>query len=295
MSELSPSRPVMRYLGGKFGSRGCLAEWIVSAFPEHRIYVEPFGGAASVLMRKRRSYAEVYNDLNEDVVNVFRVLRDPSQAEQLRTQLELTPFSRQEFDVARVASDDPVESARRSIFRSFAGFGSASANIDYVTGFRANSNRSGTTPAHDWRAYPEVVPQFVDRLRGVVIECRDAIDVMRHHDTPETLHYVDPPYLRSTRQQGVTRPGNPRQEYTHEYTDAEHEQLAEALHGLRGMVVLSGYPSAMYEALYANWRRIDRASFADGARPRIECLWLNPAAQQARTQYCRDLFEGEES
>ncbi len=292
MTVQTPSRPVMRYLGGKFGSRGCLADWIVRHLPPHRVYVEPFGGAASVLLRKPRAYSEVYNDLNEDVVNVFRVLRDPLQAEQLRAQLELTPFSRQEFDAARVEGDDPVERARRTIFRSFAGFGSASANIEYVTGFRANSNRSGTTPAHDWRSFPDVVPQFVERLRGVVVECRDALEVMRHQDSSETLHYVDPPYLRATRQQGITRPGKPRQEYTHEYTDAQHEQLADALHELQGMVVLSGYPSAMYDQLYQGWERIDRASFADGARPRTECLWLNSTAAAGIAAQGPDLFGG---
>ena len=148
-----PTRPVLRYHGGKWK----LAEWIISNMPKHRIYVEPFGGAASVLLRKRRSYAEIYNDKWDAVVNVFQVLRDPKKSEQLKQLLELTPFSRSEFNEAfrrRPQLPADVECARLTILRSYAGFGSASTNGEYATGFRCNSNRSGTTPAHDWSNYP---------------------------------------------------------------------------------------------------------------------------------------------
>src|SRR5579883_641000 len=157
-------RPVLRYHGGKFGNRGRVADFIAAQFPPHRIYVEPFGGGGSVLMRKPRSYAEVYNDKWSTVVNVFAVLRDPVQAEELERRLRLTPFARDEFigceeeQLEQIA--DPIELARRTIFRSFAGFGSAATNAKHATGFRANSNRSGTTPAQDWRNYPNFIAAF---------------------------------------------------------------------------------------------------------------------------------------
>src|SRR5581483_7877961 len=104
-----------------------LAEWIISHFPPHRVYVEPFGGAASVLMCKPRSFAEIYNDRWSVVVNVFRVLRDPDTAAALERRLRLTPFAREEFEAPWPSDDaDPIERARRSILRSFAGFASAS-------------------------------------------------------------------------------------------------------------------------------------------------------------------------
>jgi len=159
---MNPKRPILRYHGGKWK----LAPWIISLMPPHRIYVEPFGGAASVLMRKDRSYAEVYNDQWDTVVNVFRVMRDPEKAERLRFLLELTPFSRAEFMETSTPSEDDIELARKTILRSFAGFGSASTNTLFSTGFRAASNRSGTTPAHDWEHFPEGITSYVERLRG---------------------------------------------------------------------------------------------------------------------------------
>jgi DNA adenine methylase len=256
-------RPVLRWHGGKWN----LAPWIIQHFPAHRVYVEPFGGAASVLMHKRRSYAEVYNDLDDDAVNLFRVLRSDDSA-RLVEAVRLTPFSRTDFQEAYEASSDSIERARRLIVRSFMGFGSNGHNKR--TGFRSNSNRSGTTPAHDWANYPDALAATVERLQGVVIENRDALEVMRAHDGPETLHYVDPPYLPETRNLGG--------DYAHEMTVEEHEALLDALRDMSGMVVLSGYPSEMYDDALNDWKRVERDALADGARKRREVLWINPAA-----------------
>ena len=277
MSGRTPTRPVLRYHGGKWR----LAPWIIQHFPPHRVYVEPFGGAASVLMRKRRSKGEVYNDLCGRVVDVFRVLRDPALAEDLRRRLHLTPFARAEFaavDPAAFATDDIVERARLTIVRSYLGHGSNAPDETKSTGFRSNSMRSNTTPAVEWSNYPDCVPAFVDRLRGVVVENRSALDVMVGFDGADTLHYVDPPYVHETRS-----PGNPyctKHMYAHEMTDADHRALAEAMGALEGMVVLSGYDSNLYRALFPGWRQVVAAALADGALPRREVLWLNEAAWQ---------------
>jgi DNA adenine methylase len=272
MSEVRVKRPALRYHGGKWK----LAPWIIAHFPVHRVYVEPYGGAASVLLRKPRAYAEVYNDLDGEVVNLFRVLRDPAQGAWLREQLALTPFAREEFTLSYAPAENALEQARRTVVRSFMGFGSAAAS-GYNTGFRCNSNRSGTTPAHDWANYPAALAAIIERLQGVVIECRDAVAVLQHHDGPETLHYVDPPYPTGTRRSG-SRYCNKGQ-YRHEMSDDDHRALAAVLHGLQGMVVLSGYPCPLYdEALYSDWHRVERAALADGARARTEVLWLNAAA-----------------
>lgn len=272
----SPTRPVMRYHGGKWK----LAPWIISHFPKHRIYTESFGGAGSVLLRKPRCYGEVYNDLDGEVVNLFRVLRDWETADELAWQIALTPFARDEFVQSYLVASGPVEQARRTLVRSFMGFGSNSHNRE--TGFRSNTSRSYTTPAHDWQHFPAQVPAIVERLRGVVIENRPAAEVIRQHDSPETLHYVDPPYVHETRGQ------NMGENYRHEMTDDQHRELATLLHSVRGMVVLSGYPCPLYDELYADWKRVERKAFADGARERVECLWINPAAQ------VRDLFTTQE-
>lgn len=273
----SVTRPVLRWHGGKWR----LAPWIISNFPAHRIYVEPFGGAGSVLMRKEPCYAEVYNDLDGMVVNLFRVLRDPLRAVELRRQLELTPYARDEFDQAyepmMPCFENDIERARRLVVMCFMGFGSnAHVTTAPRTGFRANSNRSGSTPAHDWTNWPAAVPAMVERLRGVVIENKDAMAVMHQHDGPETLHYVDPPYLHSTRAMKAGRPD--KRGYAFELGDAEHEALLDGLMGLVGMVVLSGYANPLYDAKLAGWRRIEKPTIADGGRARTEVLWINPQA-----------------
>lgn len=277
MREGEVRRPVLRWHGGKW----MLAPWVISHFPPHRAYVEPFGGAASVLIRKPRSYAEVYNDLDTDVVNLFRVLRADNSSAELERQLRLTPFAREEHKAAYVPSEDPIERARQLVVLSFMGFGSNGHNRRRKTGFRSNSNLSGTTPALDWKNYPDALPFIAERLAGVVIESRDACEVMAAHDGPETLHYVDPPYLPETRSIGnkydLTYAGGM---YAHELTTGDHQKLLTFLRGLLGMVILSGYPSKLYDEGLPGWRRIDRAALADGARARTECLWLNPAASR---------------
>ncbi|PLZ01878.1 DNA methyltransferase [Burkholderia sp. WAC0059] len=253
-------RPIIRYHGGKWK----LADWVVSHLPAHRVYVEPFGGAGSVLLRKPRSYAEIYNDLDAELVNLFRVARD--QGERLQRVLELTPFARDEFRLSYERHDDPVEQARRTVTRAFMGFGTNAHNRQ--TGFRAVSNNSGTTPAHDWSNYPAAFSAIVQRLQGVVIENRDALEVMQAQDGPDTVFYVDPPYVPETRDRGS--------DYQFEMTSADHETLAVFLHGVKGAVVLSGYACALYDRLYADWRQVRARAYADGGAVRTEVLWLSP-------------------
>lgn len=272
----APTRPILRWHGGKWR----LAPWIISHFPRHRTYVEPYGGAASVLMRKPSTYAEVYNDLDHEVVDLFRVLRNPDHAARLQDLLRLTPFARHEFREAYEYSDDVVERCRRLIIRSFMGFGSnahASAEKGHrSTGFRASSSRSGTTPAHDWANYPDAMQLMIARLSRVVIESRPAIEVMAHHDRVDTLHYVDPPYVHATRAQGNKYDLGWRM-YRYEMTDRDHMELLDFLRECEGMVVLSGYPSPLYDEQLGDWLRIECAAMADGARARTEVLWINPS------------------
>lgn len=270
----APTRPVLRYHGGKWR----LAPWIISHFPPHRVYVEPFGGAASVLLRKAPArLVEVYNELDGEIVNLFRVLRDPSLSGRLREAVALTPFARDEFGLSYKADADPVEQARRTAVRAYMGFGSDSAS-GAQTGFRANGNRQNGHPARDWTGYPHALSFVAERLRGVVIENRDAIDCMRQHDAPTTLHYADPPYVPDTRSVHTRRTGRG---YRHELTTTDHETLAAALHDLQGMVVVSGYDSDLYASLYRDWRRSEKATHADAGSDRTEILWLNVACVAA--------------
>lgn len=257
---MNPSRPILRYHGGKWK----LATWIIDHLPAHRTYVEPFGGAASVLLRKPRSYAEIYNDLDGEVVNLFRVARD--RGDELARALSLTPFAREEFKLSYEPTSDPLEQARRTVTRSAMGFGTSS--IGRTTGFRASSTRNGQTPANDLRFFPHALMPLIERLKGVTIENRDALEVMRAYDSLETAFYIDPPYVASTRDSG--------RDYRHEMDDADHARLAEAIHTIKGFVILSGYGSPLYSDLYPGWRKVYRATRADAAGERLEVLWLSP-------------------
>lgn len=125
--------------------------------------------------------------------------------------------------------------------------------------------------------YPEQIASFTKRLAGVVIECRPALDVIDSYDDENTLFYVDPPYVHQTRNM---KRGNAQ--YAHDMTDEDHRQLAAKLRRCKGMVIVSGYPCALYDReLYGDWERTTCRALADGARPRIECLWANAKAAQA--------------
>ncbi|PKM43223.1 MAG: methyltransferase [Gammaproteobacteria bacterium HGW-Gammaproteobacteria-1] len=269
------TRPVLRYHGGKWR----IAPWIISHFPAHRVYVEPYGGGASVLLRKQRAHGEVYNDLDDDVVNLFRVLREDEQAQQLRRLLELTPFSRTEWVAARIETNDPIEAARRLIVRSMMGYGSAAYNKDHSTGFRSNAKRSGSTPPVDFANKPAALIAVTQRLCGVTIENKPAVDLIRQHDGEDVLFYVDPPYVHQTRAPLCNR--GVRQRYRHEMSDDDHRALADVLNNAAGMVVLSGYQSPLYDDLYSGWWRTERTAMADGGIKRMEALWLNKAARTA--------------
>lgn len=300
----APTRPVLRWHGGKWR----LAPWIIAHFPPHRVYVEPFGGAASVLLRKVRSYAEIYNDLDDEVVTLFRVLRDPARAAELVRLVRLTPFARSEFDLAFEATADPVERCRRLVVRSmFAGGTRGILDIDRANaGFnagsaRARADRPNASHAVDWSNYAEALPAIIERMRMVVVEQRPAIDVIAQHDSTATLFYVDPPYMAETRSARTNRI------YRHEMTRDDHAALLKRLKGLAGMVVLSGYPDPLYEDVLCpgrargrshgesgplDWRRVETKAFADGARERVEVLWINPQAQAALDAHALPLLAG---
>jgi DNA adenine methylase len=278
---MSIKHPVMRYHGGKFR----LAPWVIRFFPEHYTYVEPFGGAAGVLIQKEPSKSEVYNDLDGDIVNVFRVLQCPDLSDALMNKLSITPFARSEFDIAFETCSDPVEMARRTLIRSAMGFGSGGATKNR-TGFRVDSYRSYSTGAQTWSKYPPLIAKFCQRLQGVIIENRAASTVIENHDRPDTLFFVDPPYVLDTR-----HAGSKTKVYRHEMSDEQHFELIQQLINVDGLVVLSGYDSEAYNDTLVGWVKYEksaRIASNRGTGTRIERVWLNPAC--AATQPQQQLF-----
>ncbi len=266
----TPVRPVLRYHGGKFR----LAPWIMSVFPRHQVYVEPFGGGGSVLLAKEPAPTEVYNDLDSRVVGLFRVLRDPAKADELARRLELTPFAREEYENWCYAEPfDEIDAAHQLVARGF--MGQSSKGIWQRSGLDTRINPDGyCSRVSALRASPGACRTVAQRLVRVVIEHDDALEVIRRHDRPDALIYCDPPYL--------TTEGRGTRIYTHDFKEADHRALADVLRSLRSaMVVLSGYPSSLYDELYPDWQQHQRKAMADGGRARMEVVWLNPACAAA--------------
>ena len=252
------TNPVLKYYCSKFR----LAKWIIEHFPIHEHYVEPFGGGGSVLFQKDPSPVETYNDLDGDVCNFFRVLRE--RPDELIRAIRLTPWARAEYALCCESSDDPLENARRLYFRLW-----MSRHGGTLTSASAFRRRKDTrSPASDIR--PQVVYEAAKRLTKIQIENRDAYRLIDEMDSPSTLFYLDPPYVLETR--------TDKKRYAHEMDDAGHSLLARALAAVKGFVVLSGYKCGLYRDLFEDrgWQRIDTETVANGGVKRTESLWLSP-------------------
>lgn len=252
---------MLRYYGGK----NRLAWWICSFLPEHEFYVEPYCGAASVFVNKTPVKTEVLNDIDDRIVTFLKVLRDRPKA--LQRALLLTPHSRTEYNRAWHTAKTPLEVARRVVVRAFQSFGGNGLH-DKTTGFR-NTAGGNSGMASYVRNYQDAIETFAERLRGVVIENRPALDLMDQMDTPGVVFYVDPPYLLETRCCG--------HQYTHEMSRRDHCLLLERLNRLRGRVLLSGYRSKLYDdALPAGkWTTAQITTRAERSALRTETLWMN--------------------
>jgi DNA adenine methylase len=260
----APSRPVLRWRGGKWR----IAPWVIAHFPAHKVYVEPFGGSASVLLRKPPAVSEIFNDLDSDVVNLFRVLRERSSA--FADALELTPFAREEYESCYAATADELERARRFVARSFMGMSSKGALKK--SGFDTRINADGyASRLNSLINLPPEIGIIAERLRGVIIENCGAFELIPRHDAAHTLFYLDPPY------EGAD------ESYRHRFSTDAHRRLARLAKSLKGMVVLSGYESDIYDAELAGWLRVSAVANVDSgasgsASRRAEILWINPSA-----------------
>jgi DNA adenine methylase len=268
----TPHRAALRYYGGKWR----LAPWIIAHFPAHTCYVEPFGGAASVLLQKRPAKYEVWNDLEHDVVTFFTVLRE--RPGPLLRLLNATPFARAELDEAcrpeadwpAVPHDADLERARRVFVRAWQGRHGLPARGQMGWRFERDATRSRTV-VQEWFD-TEHLHAVSDRFRQVQIESDDALKVIARFDGPDALFYVDPPYPAATRDRRWRDCA-----YNHEYTDDQHRALAAVLHAVRGMVVLSGYACPLYaEELYPDWRLELKPTTTHNSKPATEALWLSP-------------------
>jgi len=241
------------------GGKGHNALWVISHFPAHNKFVTYCGGGASILINKTPVPAEIYNDINSEVVNFFKVLRN--DGENLRELLSLTPYSREELDQALIYDnkDSDLEKARKTAVKALFSFNNR--------GFRAVANNNTSAPQR-FNNWVEKDLQFViSRFKSITIENRDMFGLMKVHDSETTLHYFDPPYLGTD-------------DYEDGMTEEQHIELAHYINNLEGMSIISGYPSALYDTLYPEdkfrkvMKSVNAGSISKGSM-RTECLWIS--------------------
>ena len=257
-------KAVLKYPGAK----NRLADWIVGYIPKHDVYLEPFFGSGAVLFNKPRSYLETVNDIDGEVVNFFKVLRDNHK--ELQRLIELTPWSREEYYKSFELSGSGVERARRFCVRCWMGIGNSN---NHRNGFKVSKQKVSPNPAGSWASLSETIEFVSERLKGVQIESMEAVELIGRYNTSDVFIYADPPYLLDTRKGYL---------YKREMANHEHEELLEVLLNHPGKVMISGYDSEMYNVYLKDWRWESIKTLAEGATSRTEKIWMNyPPAGQA--------------
>ena len=254
-----------------------MANDIVELFPEHKMYVEVFGGAGHILFKKKSSEIEVYNDIDSGLTTFFKILRDNDKSEELKKLLQLTPYSREEFFNCRdtwKSETNEIEKVRKwytTLMQSF------SSNFSTWSHSKTKSRRGMSQAVSQWLGKIENnIPDAVERFRKVQIENMDFKDVLKKYDGEDTLFYLDPPYIHETRKMTYT--------YAHEIQEKDHLELVDILLNIKGKVILSGYDHPIYDKLIENkWQKISLGKFdkrsikaIDESREKgEEILWLN--------------------
>lgn len=260
------TNPVLRYTGSKWR----ISKWIISYMPPHKVYLEPFCGGASVFFRKSPSKVEILNDVDDDIPNFFKVLRD--RPDDLVRVLTLTPFSRYELRLSHLRVEDELERARRFYVRCWQKFTGGSQG--HEGSWRYGKGYNDNQPVDEWLRLSGLI-KVADRLRKVYIESDTAINAIMRHDDPDALLFCDPPYVSETCTEDA---------YGNGMTDEDHAELARCLHQVKGMAMISGYPSDLYKDLYHDWRMVTIQAYTSKTVPRTECLWISPNAQSRQAQ-----------
>lgn len=259
---MTRKRAIVRYHGGK----SKLAPWIVSQMPAHQCYVEPFGGGASVLLTKGIVPTEIYNDIDDEIVNTFQVIRD--HTDELIRLVENTLYSRTDWNIAHEESADKIERARRFLVRSHMSVSTAQQS---KSGFRSAINcKDYCSQASTWNTLSNIIPFVRNRLRNVIIEHCDAFALFDRYDRTKTLWFLDPPYKNELRSKSSISRG-----YANNLSDNDHERLLIKCKTLTGKVMISGYDSDMYNDLLAGWEKAYAKSYTDSKALKTEVLWKN--------------------
>lgn len=261
-------KAVFRYPGSKWS----IADWIISHFTadyEKMVYLEPFIGSGAVFFNKKRGTVETINDLDSDIVNLFRVLRE--QPDNLKRVLELTPYSREEYDLSFQPCDDPLEKARRYIVKTTQAIG-AKLGGESKSGWQNHMQVKIGGTACKWGSITETIDIAATRLRSdtthlVQIEHMDALKLIDRYNNPDVLMYLDPPYLRAERRSGAL--------YKHEMNTAGQIELLEIITRSKAKVIISGYESELYNTALVGWYKDSAMSKITSGEKATETIWMN--------------------
>lgn len=254
---MSRIKAILKYPGAKWR----IADWIISHFPPHKVYCEPFFGSGAVFFKKQPSYLETINDINGEIVNLFRVCRERPQ--ELAAVLQLTPWARDEYKNCYVNEGDDVERARRTLVRHHQSFGTTNSNLNSWR--NSQTHNSPRCPAQ-WAELPETVMQLCVRLKEAQIENTDALALIERYNDPQTLLYLDPPYMQELRKHGL---------YKYEMTDEAHERLLELVLKSKSKICLSAYDSELYNVKLKDWYTAEIKTTAQMGKHRTEKLYMN--------------------
>lgn len=257
-------KSVIKYQGSKWN----IAPQLVELIPEHHSYVEPFFGSGAVLFNKPVSDIETVNDMDSDVVNLFRCIQKDS--ERLARLVMTTPFSREEYERQ---FEGCTSTLYASNFQRAAGFlikcwqGHGFRTNGYKVGWKNDVvGREKAYALWNWYRLPDWIIDITERLRKVQIENRPALEVIERFNYSQVFMYLDPPYMLGTRS---------GKQYMHEMTDAEHEELLQMILQSRAKIMISGYETDMYNDYLSGWEKKQFSSCAEHGKPRVETVWMN--------------------
>lgn len=251
------------------GSKWRIANWIISYFPEHHSYLEPYFGSGAVLFNKSRSKIETVNDLDRNVVNLFEwIKKDP---ERLAHEIYWTPYARQVYeDVFSTQPEDSLQKAVNFFVRLNMGHGFRTTG-EKVGWKNDVQGRERAYAANDWCDFPNRIIQAAERLRGVQIECMPAVELIKRFNNKKVLIYLDPPYMPGTRH---------GKQYRHEMFDSKsHEELLRTARAHKGFVIISGYDTELYNDMLSDWYRAETTCYSQVCSKKKEVIWMNHKPQ----------------
>jgi DNA adenine methylase len=243
------------------GSKWKMAQLIVSLIPEHKNYLEPFAGSLAVFFNKNRVLCETINDLDSRLINLYKQMRE--EPEQLANLIALTPYSREEQSLSYEIATDKLEDARRMMVRLWFSIG---GKTSHHSSFKRNTTWKGSYNTQTWGKVPETILEAAERLKNVQIENRPAIQLIKEFDDPETLIYIDPPYLPELLSNSY---------YKYEMVKDEHVELLQIINKSRAKIILSGYESQLYSESLKGWKKFIVSTATFTGKKQDEVLWLN--------------------